>query len=503
MLEIKSVSKSFPGVQALKDVSFVVRQGEVHALVGENGAGKSTLMKILSGVYAHYEGEILMDGERLNFHNPREAQQHGIAIIHQELNLVPELTISENIFLGSELKTPLFALDTKRMAAETTKLLDQLNLHLPPYRPIKKLRVGERQLVEVAKALSLNARLLILDEPTSALSETEIQHLFEVIAKLKAQGVTMIYISHKLEEIFQIADRITILRDGEHINTVSAEQTTERELIQMMVGRNLQELFPKESVTPGEEVLQVDALSLRSTRRQSGYILKDITFSLRRGEILGIAGLMGAGRTELLETLFGVHPPSHVSGKIIIAGQEWRFTSPQQALKAGLALVTEDRKNQSLIIQHSVGHNITLAALDKFLYYGFIRSALEQQAIQDSVEKLHIKIADNNMPVDTLSGGNQQKVALAKCLLTRPDVLLLDEPTRGIDVGAKAEIYTLIGKLAHDGAGIIMASSELPEILAMCDRVIVLSGGRITAIFDQAQASQELIMEAATTFQTN
>lgn len=499
MLEIKSVSKNFTGVQALKNVSFTVRQGEVHALVGENGAGKSTLMKILSGVHIHYGGELLMDGQRLSFHNPREAQERGIAIIHQELNLVPELTISENIFLGRELKTPLRSLDTKRMAAETTTLLDQLNLHLPPQRAIRELRVGERQLVEVAKALSLEARLLILDEPTSALSETEIQHLFEVIAKLKDQGVTMIYISHKLDEIFEIADRITVLRDGEYVNTVIAEETTEQKLIQMMVGRDLQELFPKEDVAPGEEILQVEALGLRSSNRQGDYILKEITFSLRRGEILGIAGLMGAGRTELLETLFGVHSPSQVEGKIIVADQEWRFTSPQQALKAGLALVTEDRKNQSLIIQHSVGHNITLAALDRYLVGGFIRDNLERHAIQESTRKLKIKVVDSEVPVDTLSGGNQQKVALAKCLLTQPAVLLLDEPTRGIDVGAKAEIYTLISKLAQDGAGVIMASSELPEILAMCDRVIVLCEGRITAIFDQAQASQELIMQAATT----
>ena len=498
MLEIKAVSKNFSGVKAVHDVSFTVQKGEVHALIGENGAGKSTLMKILSGVHTEYTGEMRLNEQRLSFHNTREAQKRGIAIIHQELNLIPELTIAENIFLGRELYTPLKTLDTRRMAEASTRLLNQLNLYLPPHRSIKFLRVGEQQLVEVAKALSLKAQLLILDEPTSALSETEIQHLFEVIAQLKAQGVTMIYISHKLDEVFRIADRVTVLRDGEYVQTLPLTETTEADLIRLMVGRELENLFPKETVVPGEEVLRVEGISLRSAIRQSGYTLQDISFSLRRGEILGVAGLMGAGRTELLETLFGVHALSQVSGKIIINGQERRLASPQQAIEAGLAFVTEDRKNQSLIVQHSVGHNMTLAALAKFTTYNFLRNGQEQQAIQTLIEKLHIKTVSDKVPVDTLSGGNQQKIALAKCLLTQPQVLLLDEPTRGIDVGAKAEIYGLISQLAQDGAGIIIASSELLEVMAMCDRILVLSEGRLTATFDQAQVTQELIMEAAT-----
>ena len=353
-------------------------------------------------------------------------------------------------------------------------------------------------MVEVAKALSLKARLLILDEPTSALSETEIERLFAVIAALKSQGVTMIYTSHKLDEIFRIADRVTVLRDGEYVGTAQVSQTNQRELIHMMVGRNLSDLFPKGRVSLGEEVLGVEGLSLLSDTRRSGRALQDISFTLQRGEILGVAGLMGAGRTELLQTLFGVYPTWQVRGKIIVAGREWQITSPQVAIAAGLAFVTEDRKNQSLIMKLSVGHNITLAALKKFLSYNFIQSRTEHRAIQDSIEKLHIKTPSDTVEVDKLSGGNQQKVALAKCLLTKPNVLLLDEPTRGIDIGAKAEIYTLMSQLAQGGAGIIMASSELVEILAMCDRILVLCEGRLTATFSQAEATQERIMEAAT-----
>ena len=498
MLEIKSVSKSFPGVQALRNVSFGVQQGEVHALVGENGAGKSTLMKILSGVYTDYQGQLTLNNHNLTLQNPRDAQRHGIAIIHQELNLIPELTITENIFLGRELYTRLRTLDLRRMDQAAAKLLTQLNLNIAPNRSIRSLRVGEQQLVEVAKALSLKAQLLILDEPTSALSETEIEHLFQVISALKQQGVTMIYISHKLDEIYRIADRVTVLRDGEYIGTTPIDQISVQELIRKMVGRNLNDLFPKEKVTPGEVVLQVENLSLQSDTRESGYALKDISFSVKRGEIVGVTGLMGAGRTELLETLFGIHSPRRVEGKITIAGRTQVIASPQQALKAGLAFVTEDRKNQSLIVQHSVGHNMTLAAMKRFLLFNFIQSPLEKEAIQEMTQKLHIKTTGYHVPVDTLSGGNQQKVVIAKCLLTQPEVLLLDEPTRGIDVGAKAEIYTLISQLAKEGTAIIMVSSELPEILAMCDRVIVLCEGRMTGTFDRSDVSQEMIMEAAT-----
>lgn len=502
MLEIKSVSKSFPGVQALQDVSFQVETGEVHAVIGENGAGKSTLMKILSGVYTDYDGEIYMDGKRLLLHGPHDAQQHGIAIIHQELNLIPELTIAENIFLGREMYTPLGLLDYKKMEAQASKLLDRLNLHIQPGRPVRGLRMGEQQLVEVAKALSLNASLLILDEPTSALSENEIERLFSVIASLKTIGVTMIYISHKLDEIFQISDRVTVLRDGLVIGTLQTSKTDQKELIRMMVGRTLKEMFPKEHVEIGNELLRVENLSLLSDSGYGARPLNDISFTLHRGEILGVAGLMGAGRTELLQTLFGVFHSNRVHGKIMLNQVEHTFTDPQDAINAGMAFVTEDRKTQSLILKMSVGHNITLAALPQFLRNQIIQQKAEDQAVAGSVEKLRIKTSSTDVLVEKLSGGNQQKVALAKCLLTRPHVLLLDEPTHGIDVGAKYEIYTLMGKLVAQGASIIMASSELPEILAICDRILVLCEGRLTAVLNTSEATQEMIMEAATARQT-
>ena len=498
MLEIRSVSKSFPGVQALRNISFTVQTGEVHALVGENGAGKSTLMKILSGVYPDYDGEVFFEGSRLALRNPRDGQQHGIAIIHQELNLVSELTVAENIFLGSELHTPYGTLDTARMQRETSTLLDRFNLSIPPDRPVKWLRVGEQQLAEVAKALALRARLLILDEPTSALSEAEIEHLFAVIRGLKQQGVTMIYISHKLDEVFRIADRVTVLRDGEYIGTRLVTETQPYELIRMMVGRALADLFPKESVEPGDELLRVEQLSLAADRRQGSRALRDISFTLRRGEIVGVAGLMGAGRTELLETIYGVYPRSRISGRIVVEGRAQQFASPQDAIAAGLAFVTEDRKNQSLIVKLPVAENMTLAALKRFVSNGFLRLRAESAAVQRSIEQLHIKTPSAAVNVDTLSGGNQQKVALAKCLLTEPRIFLLDEPTRGIDVGAKAEIYALVSHLAQEGAAVLMASSELPEILAMCDRVLVLCEGELTATLARAEATQERIMEAAT-----
>ena len=497
MLEIKGVSKSFAGVRALHDVSFEVTAGEVHAIVGENGAGKSTLMKILSGAHTDYSGEVSLRGEPLVLHNPRDAQRHGIAIIYQELNLIPELTVAENIFLGRELRNATGLLDTAGMHRAARALLDRLVLPVSTRRQVKTLRVGEQQLVEVAKALSLDARLLILDEPTSALSEAEIRHLFDVIAALKADGVTLIYISHKFDEIFEIADRVTVLRDGDYIGTVAAAETNQRELIRMMVGRPLSDLFPRTDATIGDEVLRVEALTLAANKQTGTRAVGPVSFTLRSGEILGVAGLMGAGRTELLEAVFGVHSRRRVGGRFFVGGVERRVTSPPAAIAAGLAFVTEDRKTQSLITRLSVKHNMTLAALRRFLSLSFIRRRSEDAAVQQSITQLRIKTPSADALVDTLSGGNQQKVALAKCLLTQPDVLLLDEPTRGIDVGAKAEIYALISELAGRGAGIVMASSELPELLAMCDRILVLCLGRVTAELSRAEATQELIMEAA------
>jgi ABC-type sugar transport system ATPase subunit len=498
MLEIRAVSKSFPGVRALHDVSFTVERGEVHALVGENGAGKSTLMKILSGAYTDFQGNLVLDGQPLVLGGPRDAQLRGIATIYQELNLIPELTVAENIFLGREPRTTAGLLDVPRMDDEARELLQRLSLPIPPNRPVKWLRVGEQQLVEVAKALSLDARLLILDEPTSALSQAEIERLFAVIAALKAHGVTMIYISHKFDEIFHIADRVTVLRDGEFVGALPIAEADQPTLIRMMVGRNLSDLFPKAVAPLGDEALRVENLHLEPEGQRGGRALNDISFRVQHGEIVGIAGLMGAGRTELLETLYGVYPEGRVRGTVAVDGQPRRIASPRDAIRAGLAFVTEDRKTQSLILISSVAHNLTLAALNRFLRLNILRRHEEDIAVQDSIEKLRIKTPSANVAVDKLSGGNQQKVALAKCLLTRPRVLLLDEPTRGIDIGAKVEIYGLISRLAQDGAAIVMASSELPELLAMCDRILVLCEGKLTAELTRTEATQERIMEAAT-----
>jgi len=498
MLEIRGVGKSFAGVRALDDVSFDVAAGEVHALVGENGAGKSTLMKILAGAHTDYDGELFLDGAPLVLHSPRDAQRHGIAIIYQELNLIPELTVAENVFLGRERRTAAGLLDAAGMDGAARALLDRLALPISTKRQVKTLRVGEQQLVEVAKALSLDAQLLILDEPTSALSEAEIRHLFDVIATLQAEGVTLIYISHKFDEVFAIADRVTVLRDGRYVATMPAADTSPPELIRLMVGRPLSDLFPRTDAPAGDEVLRVEDLTLSPSKQAGTRTVGPVSFTLHRGEILGVAGLMGAGRTELLEALFGVHSRRRIRGRLFLGGRERRVASPRSAIAAGLAFVTEDRKTQSLITLLSVRHNMTLAALRRFLRFSIVRRRPEEAAVQRSIAQLRIKTPGPGAQVNTLSGGNQQKVALAKCLMTQPQVLLLDEPTRGIDVGAKAEIYALISELAADGAGIVMASSELPELLAMCDRILVLCEGRVTAELSRAEATQERIMEAAT-----
>lgn len=497
MLEFRSVSKSFPGVQALAGFSLTVRTGTVHGLVGENGAGKSTLGKVLGGVWTDYEGEVLLDDKKLDFHDPRDAQHAGVALIHQELQLIPELSIAENIYLGRELHTKVGSLDKAAMQAGARGYLERLHLDISPKRAIKNLRVGEQQLVEIAKALSLDAKLLIFDEPTAALNETEIAHLFEVIERLKSEGHTIIYISHKLGEIFEITDEVTVLRDGEYVDSRPTGEWDERSLVDSMVGRSLTDLYPKSAIELGDVVVKAEGLCLESPvvgRRG----LKDVSFEVRAGEIVGVSGLLGAGRTELLETLYGVYPPGSVKGEITIEGESANFATPARAIAAGVSLVTEDRKNLSLVMTSSVAHNITLAALDRYMKAGVIRGRSEREAVRDSITDLRIKTPGPEVNVSTLSGGNQQKVVLAKCLLTQPRVLLLDEPTRGIDVGAKAEIYALIGRIAEKGTAVVMASSELPELLAICDRILVLSDGELVEDLTQAEATEENIMEAAT-----
>lgn len=497
-LIMSGIEKSFPGVKALDDVRMEVKLGEIHALLGENGAGKSTLMKILSGVYKPDAGTVQLDGQQVQFENTKEAENAGISIIYQELNLIPHMTVAENIFLGREPRTRWGTIDRKKMRTDALKELNRLNAAIAPRAFVADLRIGEQQLVEIAKALSLHARIVIMDEPTSALSDAEVEKLFSIIKNLKAKNVGVIYISHKLEEIFAVADRVTVLRDGKYIGTRNVNETTSADLINMMVGRDLDDLFPKQIVPIGREILRLKNLTVRDPEHTDRFILKNISFSLHRGEILAIAGLMGAGRTELMMSLFGVPPGEKTGGELYIDGDKKEITSPTRAIEYGLALVTEDRKNQGLFLQLPVYTNISIASLKRVIKYKILRRRLENKVVREYVKKLRIKIPEIATLVETLSGGNQQKVILAKWLLTHPAVLLLDDPTRGIDVGAKAEIYQLMNEFIRQGMGIIMVSSELPEILAMSDRVIVLSQGRLTGEFSREEATEEKIMTAAT-----
>ena len=498
ILHMDRITKTFPGVTALQDVSFEVRTGEVHCLLGENGAGKSTLMKIMSGIYTDYEGQIILKGAPVRFNSPRDAQQHGIAMIHQELNLVPELTVYENIFLGRERRARLGAIDRRQMREEAQQLMTQLGLEIDANRPIKQLRVGQRQLVEIAKALSLDTRILIMDEPTSALSEAEVEYLFRVIRSLRDHDVAVIYISHRLDEIFAISDRITVLRDGRGIDTVMTREVSRAQLIRMMVGRELSVMYPKSKVEVGDEVLRVENFSYREGSR---YILKDIALNVRRGEIVGLAGLMGAGRTQLLEAIFGVYPRHSISGSVWLDGTQTRFPSPKEAIEAGIGLIAEDRKGQSLVLGRPVVENTSLAALQEFLnWLTAVNRRRERQAVSRVVQDLGIRTPTIDTLVGNLSGGNQQKVVVGKYLLSEIKLFLLDEPTRGFDVGAKAEIYQLVGQLAQQGTGFLLVSSEMPELLAVSDRIYVLCEGRLTGEFAREQFNQETIMEAATQF---
>ncbi len=498
-LELSGISKSFPGVRALTDVSLQVKRGEVRALLGENGAGKSTLMNILSGSLGTYDGDITIDGRRADIRSPRAARNLGIAMIHQELHLVPELSVADNFFLGREFHTGLGALDRRRMRRETTRYLAELDLAISPRRPVGLARVAEQQLIEVAKALSLDARILIMDEPTSALADAEVQRLFSVIRRLSARGVAIVYISHRLEELPQIAHSVSVLRDGRMIDTVPMANAARSDLIAMMVGRPLQAFYPSApTVSARREVVRTHGLGLTADVAQGRRPLHDISLTLHAGEIVGIAGLMGAGRTEILETLYGVHARRSMSGTVYLDGRPTDIHSPRQAIARGLAFITEDRKAQSLITTLSVQFNVTLSALGRFVRGLTIDRAKERAAVRDAIADLRIKTPSPLAIVNNLSGGNQQKVVLAKCLLARPRVLLMDEPTRGIDVGAKAEIYTLMKRLSSEGLGILMVSSELPELLALCDRILVICEGRITAEFARDAATQEKILEAAT-----
>jgi ribose transport system ATP-binding protein len=495
---MQGITKHFPGVTALDNVSFDVRVGEVHCLLGENGAGKSTLMKVMNGIYTDYEGQMRLDDQVVKPRNTREAQAHGLSMIHQELNLVPELRVYENIFLGRELQRRSGVLRRRQMIRESSVLLARLGVKIDPRRFLRQLRIGERQLVEIAKALGLNARILVMDEPTSALSEADAQRLFTVIRSLKAAGVGIVYISHRMDEIFSIADRITVLRDGQTVCSLPAAEVTRPQLIKYMVGRDVDEAFERQQAALGETVLEVQHLSLAHPGARP---LTDVSFSLHRGEVLGIAGLMGSGRTEALETIYGVYPLKHRQGKVLLNHQPVAFRSPADAILHGIGLVTEDRKGKSLVGGLPVRVNSTLAALRRFARaFGIVNLRKESQAVNQQVTDLAIRTPSIETLVANLSGGNQQKVVLAKLLLTRPQILLLDEPTRGIDVGAKSQVYQLVGQLARQGTAFLMASSEMPELLAVCDRIIVLCEGRVTGEFTREEATQEKILDAATRF---
>jgi len=496
-ISIQHVTKRFPGVVALSDVTLDVRDGELHAICGENGAGKSTLMKILSGVITDYDGELQLDGRTVRFQGTRDAEAAGISIIHQELNLVEQLSAAANIFLGRELRGWLGLRDDRGMEQAASKLLRELECEIDPRQPAGLLRVGDQQLLEIAKALSLHSAILIMDEPTSALTEAEVSRLYRVIQRLRQRGVTILYISHKMDEVFHLADRITVLRDGRLVKTLVTRETTPREVTHLMVGREIEAVDFGGQRQAGDVLLRVENLSLPWPGHARAWRLKDISFTLQRGEVLGIAGLMGAGRTELLECLFGAAPHAP-QGRIELAGRPVRFRHPQEARAAGIALVTEDRKRLGLFAAMNVGENISICTLGQTGAAGFISRRREWQLAADTANRLAVKTPSLATPITSLSGGNQQKCIIGRWLQTQPLVLLLDDPTRGVDVGAKAELYRLIDALVRQGIGVIMTSSELPELLTVCDRILVLSEGRLTATFDRREASEQKIMEAAT-----
>jgi len=497
IISVRRVTKRYPGVVALDDVSLNVAAGQLHSVCGENGAGKSTLMKILAGVITDYDGDILLRGDRVRFRGTRDAEAAGVSIIHQELNLVNELSAAANIFLGREMRSRLGLLDDRAMERAAAGLLEQLECQIDPSIAAGQLRVGDQQLIEIAKALSLDTEILIMDEPTSALTDAEVERLFRVIDRLCARGVTILYISHKMDEIFRLSDRITVLRDGQLVETRDRSETDARQVTHQMVGREIESVQAREEHQAGEEILAVDNLSLPWPGHARKWRLQNISFSLRRGEIVGLAGLMGAGRTELMECLFGASS-ERPQGRIRVAGREVRFRHPADARAAGVALVTEDRKRFGLFHDMSIAENITICTLADAARCGLVSRRRELEIAAESANRLDVKAADIDAPVTSLSGGNQQKTIISRCLLTRPQVRLLDDPTRGIDVGAKAELYRLMDQLCRDGLGIILTSSELPELLTICDRILVLSEGRQTGEFSRAEATEEKIMEAAT-----
>ncbi|WP_134704740.1 sugar ABC transporter ATP-binding protein [Ammoniphilus sp. YIM 78166] len=490
VIEMRSISKSFGPNRALNGIHFKLKSGEIHALLGENGAGKSTLIKVLGGIHKPDEGEILIDGKRVDIQGVQDAQSHGIGVIHQEIVLVPYLSVAENIFLGREPVTRFGFKDKKQMNSRAQQMVEQLGLNIDVNTLVGELTVAQQQLVEIVKAISFNVKILVMDEPTSSLSDEEVNHLFITMEKLKKNNVSIIYISHKFEELFRITERITVIRDGTYVGTVNTKETHPNELVSMMVGRELDNFYTRTYARQEEVVLKVENLSKEN-------VFEDINFTVQKGEILGFSGLMGAGRSELMLSIFGADP--YDQGTIYLNGEELKVKECSEAINKGIAMVPEDRKGQGLVLINSVAFNMTLAELKNLMKNKWLVSEQKRKDLIDKyVKDLRIKTASSDIEVSSLSGGNQQKVVIAKWLATQPKLLILDEPTRGVDVGAKAEIYSIINELAKEGLAIILVSSELPEIINMCDSVCVMRNGKITAQLAQSELSQENIMRYAT-----
>ena len=489
ILELSGITKIFPGVKALDNVNFQLKRGEIHAIMGENGAGKSTFIKVIMGVHHAEEGTMLLDGKPVDFRSPLDAQKAGIAAIYQHATSYPHLSVAENIFIGHEFVDKGF-LQWKRMNKAADELLSQLNAEFSSTALMSSLSVAQQQMVEIAKALSTNARIIIMDEPTAALTKSESEELYRIAEKLRNDGKSIIFISHRLEDMYRLADRVTVFRDAHYIGTYDVDKITPPELIKAMVGREIKELFPKPVVTIGDEVLSVEGLG------RTGYF-KDVSFHVRAGEIVGLTGLVGAGRTEVIQTIFGIE--RYNAGKIFLNGNEVHIHRPQDAMRRGIGLLTEDRQHQGLILEWGIGRNITLPELQKFSKRGITNDAAENAAAKELAESVDVKAVTVFDKASSLSGGNQQKVVVAKALGSELKLLIMDEPTKGVDVGAKAAIYEIMGNLAKEGLAIIMISSEMPEILGMCDRIYVMCDGRVTGELNRAEATQEKILELAMT----
>lgn len=489
LLSAEGIRKEFPGVVALDDVEFKLKRGTVHALMGENGAGKSTLMKILAGIYTPDKGDVKLKGAEIRLKSPLDALENGIAMIHQELNLMPFMTVAENIWIRREPKNRFGFVDHREMNRITARLFDRLKIKIDPEIEVRHLSVANRQMVEIAKAVSYESDVLIMDEPTSALTEREVAHLFEIIRDLREQGIGIVYITHKMNELFEIADEFSVFRDGKFIGTHASSDVTRDDIIRMMVGREITQMFPKEEVPIGDVVLSVKNLALNG-------VFRDVSFDVRAGEILGIAGLVGSGRSNVAETLFGVTPAS--SGTISIDGKTLSIDSPNTAIRNRMAFLTEDRKDTGCLLILDILENMQIAVLqDRFVKGGFVTEKQITAACEEMSRKLRVKTPNLQERIENLSGGNQQKVLIGRWLLTNPRILILDEPTRGIDVGAKAEIHRLVTELARNGVAVIMISSEMPEVLGMSDRIMVMHEGRVTGFLDRAEATQIKVMELA------